>query len=198
MNTDELKNKTVEAMEEVKLKVNRLVADNRVQSARTAITNFLSDVKSWIVLNWKNPGGHGKLKVVCACVVAFFFCRGVFCGWGTSRLEKELVAQKERQVESDAAHAKALCEAKDDKELREAEAAARLFGAMLGGGFQSDTSASSSSRPSGPEKKLWICRQCGNQVHSVIQPPRTSCRMYNGRGEHDGSSEKYCKWRIQY
>ncbi len=190
-------------MEEVKLKVNRLVADNRVQNARTAITNFLSDVKSWIVLNWKKPGWRGKLKVVCACVVAFFFCRGVFCGWGTSRLEKELVAQKERQVESDAAHAKALCEAKkelsvqkerqleseeahakalreakDDKELREAEAAARLFGALLGGGGGGSSS----------EKDLYMCRYCGNQVRSSGWPGGFKCSA-RGRNLH-------CDWKL--
>ena len=202
MNTEDVKNKMGEAMEEVKQKINKLVTDDRVHNVRTTITKCLLDVKSWVVLNWKSSGWQGKSKVIGACIVAFFFCRGIFCGWGTSRLEKELIAQKELQAESEAAHEKALHEAKDDKELREAEAAAKLLGAMMGGGGYRDEGAAysthSSSRPSGPEKKLWICQQCGNQVHSVVQPPRTLCRMYNGHGERDGSSYKHCRWRVQY
>lgn len=176
MNTDELKNKTAGAMEDVKQKVNKFVADNRVQNVKATITKFLSDVKSWVVLNWKSPGWQGKFKVVCACIIAFFFCRGLFCGWGTSRLEKALIAQKKRQLESDAAHAEALRDAKNDKELREAEAAARLFGAMFGGGGSSS------------EKDLYMCRHCGNQVRSSQWPGIFKCSARGGNNS--------CDWKL--
>ena len=202
MNAEEIKNKAAETMSNVKKKVKAIASDKRVQNAKLSLLRFISDVKIWIVSNCKASGWRGKAKVAAAFIVAFFFCRGIFCGWGTYRLEKELIEQKELYEKSEEAHKRALYEAKNDKELRETEAAAKLLGVMLGGGGYQDGGASlsapSSSRPSGPEKKLWICQQCGNQVHSVIQPPRTLCSMYNGHGERDGSSYKYCRWRVQY
>ena len=196
MNAEDIKNKAAETMSNAKEKVEAVASDKRVQSAKASILKSISDAKCWIVSNWNVPGWRGKAKVAAAFIVAFFFCRGVFCGWGASQLEKALIAQKEQQLKSEAVHKKALRESKHDKELREAEAAAQLLGLLGDGGFQNESS--SSSRLAGPQKKLWICQQCGNQVHSVLQPPRTLCSMYNGHGERDGSSTKYCRWRVHY
>lgn len=176
MNAEEIKNKAAETMSNVKKKVKAIASDKRVQNAKLSLLRFISDVKIWIVSNCKASGWRGKAKVAAALIVAFFFCRGIFCGWGTSRLEKELAAMKAQQIESDAKHATALREARDDKELRESEAAAQLLGLMLMGGGNGGSQQDSIS--------IWTCTSCGRQIQSK-SIPSGSIRCPSG-------ARKYC------
>jgi hypothetical protein len=85
MNADDIKNKAAETMSNAKDKVEAIAADERVQKAKASALKCIIDAKDWVVSNWKSPGWRGKAKVVAAVIVAFFFCRGVFCGWGASQ-----------------------------------------------------------------------------------------------------------------
>ena len=173
MNAEEIKNKAAEAMSNAKAKVEAIASNKRVQSAKASLLSCIADTKDWIITNWKVPGWRGKAKVSAAFIVAFFFCRGVFCGWGTSRIEKEVAAMKALKIESDAEHANALREARDDKELREAEAAAHLFGALFGGGN------SGSQQDPIP---IWTCNFCGKQIQSK-NCPSALIRCPSGAGK---------------
>ena len=84
MNAEEIKNKAAETMSNAKEKVEAIASDKRVQNAKASLLGYIADAKNWVVTNWNIPGWRGKAKVAAAFIVAFFFCRGVFCGWDTS------------------------------------------------------------------------------------------------------------------
>ena len=139
-----------------------------VQQAKGRFFEEFSNAKGWVSSNW-NAGCYGKFRVVMAVIIVLLAFRGLLCGWGSGGN---------------------LGNARLQEKIEKSEVAAESFG----GYWDEDNvpSSSSSSRPSGLEKKLWICRQCGNQVQSVYIPPQTQCRRFHG--QNDGSCERNCRW----
>ena len=142
MNAEDIKNKAAETMSNAKEKVEAIAADERVQKAKTSALKFLIDAKDWVVSNWKSPGWRGKAKVAAAVIVAFFFCRGVFCGWGTSQ------------------NTNSVAESSYSKDEAEAAALLMLLGAAGAGnnGAQQDSIS------------IWTCTSCGRQIQSKSIP----------------------------
>ena len=139
-----------------------------VQQAKTKFLEELANIKSWCFSNW-NAGRYGKFRVIAVAVVVALAVKGLFFGWGESENLKI---------------------AKMQKEAAEMEAGAAVWGALLGGG---GASQSSSSHSSGPQKKTWMCAQCGNQVQAMVPPSSVRCRAYHG--QRDGSCKEKCNWR---
>ena len=139
-----------------------------VQQAKTKFLEEWANIKSWCFSNW-NAGRYGKFRVIAVAVVVVLAFKGLFFGWGECENLKI---------------------AKMQKEASEMEAGAAVWGALLGGG---GASQSSSSHSSGPQKKTWMCAQCGNQVQGTVPPSSARCRAY--RGQRDGSCKEKCNWR---
>ena len=154
MNAEDIKNKAAETMSDAKEKVEAIASDERVQKAKASTLKFIIDAKDWVVSNWKSPGWRGKAKVVAAVIVAFFFCRGVFCGWGASQ---------------DAASATNMAESSSSKDDAEAAALLMLLGAAGAGngGAQQDSIS------------IWTCANCGRQIQSK-SIPSGSIRCHSG------------------
>ena len=175
MNAEDIKNKTAETMSNAKEKVEAIAADERVQKAKASALKFIIDAKDWVVSNWKSPGWRGKAKVAAVVIVAFFFCRGVFCGWGASQ---------------NATSATDMAESSSSKDDAEAAALLMLLGNMGGG---SESTQSSSPRQS--SITLWTCTKCGRQIQSKFKPSSTiQCPTWSGR--NDGS--KYCNFALAH
>ena len=140
MNAEDIKNKATETMSTAKEKVEAIASDKRVQSAKVSILKLISNAKFWIVSNWNTSGWHGKAKVAAAIIVAFFFCRGVFCGWGASQNATSTPGSS--SSEEDAA----------------IDAFCSLLGAVREQNAQQDTIS------------IWTCRNCGRQIQSKSIP----------------------------
>ena len=158
MNADDIKNKAAETMSNAKDKVEAIAADERVQKAKASALKCIIDAKDWVVSNWKSPGWRGKAKVVAAVIVAFFFCRGVFCGWGASQ---------------NATGATNMAESSSSKDDAEAAALLMLLGAAGAGngGAQQDSIS------------IWTCRNCGRQIQSK-SIPSGSIRCHSGTSKY--------------
>ena len=151
-------------MSKAKEKVEAIASNERVQNAKSSLLKFISDARVWVVSNWTASGWRGKAKVAAALIVAFFFCRGVFCGWGSSSktISSSNVATSGSNNDSVAT-----------SDSNNADAAALLF--MLGaaaagnGGAQQDSIS------------IWTCRNCGRQIQSKSIPSGT-IRCQSGAG----------------
>ena len=174
MNAEDIKNKAAETMSNAKEKVEAIASDKRVQSAKVSILKFISDAKFWVVSNWNVPGWHGKAKVAAAIIVAFFFCRGVFCGWGTSQNTISASSTASSNSSADDADAAALL---------------MLLGAARGG----DGGSTQSSAPRQSSISIWTCTKCGRQIQSKFKPSSSiQCPTWSGR--NDGT--KYCNFAL--
>ena len=146
MNAEEIKSKAAETMSNAKEKVEAIASDERVQKAKASALKLIIDAKDWVVSNWNSPGWRGKAKVAAAVIVAFFFCRGVFCGWGTI-----------------SASSTASSNSSEDDANADAAALLMLLGAAGGGngGSQQDPIS------------IWTCSTCGRQIQSKSCPTGT-------------------------
>ena len=160
MNAENIKSKAVETMSNAKEKVEAFASDKRVQSAKASLLKFISDAKDWVLFNWNIPGWRGKAKVAAAFIIAFFFCRGVFCGWGTS--QNTISASSTASSDSGA----------DDADA-DAVALLRLLGAASGGDGGSTKDPIS----------IWTCIRCGKQIQSKY-PPSGTIRCHGGAGKY--------------
>ena len=158
MNAEDIKNKAAETMSDAKERVEAIASDERVQNAKASALKFVIDAKDWTVSNWKSPGWRGKAKVAAAVIVAFFFCRGVFCGWGASQ---------------NATGATNMAESSSSKDDAEAAALLMLLGAAGAGnsGAQQDSIS------------IWTCSQCGRQIQSK-RIPSGSIRCPSGSSKY--------------
>lgn len=150
MNAEDIKNKAAETMSDAKEKIEAIASDERVQNAKASALKIAIDAKDWIVSNWKSPGWRGKTKVAAAVIVAFFFCRGVFCGWGTS----QNAMTKTGSSSSSSSDSNSNNDA--------ADAAALLM--LLGAAGNQDAQNSIS---------IWTCTSCGRQIQSKSIPSGT-------------------------
>ena len=140
MNAEDIKNKAAETMSNAKEKVEAIASDKRVQSAKASLLKYIADARVWVVSNWNIPGWRGKAKVAAAVIVAFFFCRGVFCGWGSA---KNTTVMTESSSSDEDAAVDALCS---------------LLGAAREQNAQQDSIS------------IWTCTSCGRQIQSKSIP----------------------------